>query len=474
MTQPRTRVVIQSRLSSSRLPGKALMTVAGMPMIELVARRASRTGFEVVVATSVEPYDDRIAAHMKRVGIPVVRGNLDDVLGRFVQATADLRTGDRVVRLTGDNPVADAGLVQELIDAMDVSGHRYGRVDIDQVPEGLGAEVFLVEDLRAAAQQAIDPYDREHVTPWLRRELGELLFAPADNPGDPVAYRCTMDCLNDYDRISRLFDDEDDPVGVPWNHLVAKLKQQVDAWGPMAATVNRKGPRLTRLVLGLPRIGQAEEKPRDMSIVRDVFATAVNRGISHVTADASYTGIVRAGTVPALQQRMSTWVRLPALAHNAPPRHLICQVRASVERTFGDLGQRKAGGVLFSSIDDALAGGGAPWKRLLDYRTEGTVAEIGVTLTDPQDVGVLDQLPGLDVIVVSMPDGDRRFAAQAVADRIADFGAKGVTVLAGIGGADPVEIAEVLSWPWIDAVIIDVANADELDFALAAEGAGVR
>lgn len=153
---PRTRVVIQSRLNSSRLPGKAMLTIAGMPLIELVARRASRSGHEVVVATSEEQYDERIAGHLSSVGIPVVRGSLDDVLGRFVQATADLAPEDRVVRLTGDNPVADADLVDELLAALDASDHTYGRVDIDQVPEGLGAEAFSVAALREAAETATD------------------------------------------------------------------------------------------------------------------------------------------------------------------------------------------------------------------------------------------------------------------------------------------------------------------------------
>ena len=212
---PRTRVVIQSRLNSSRLPGKAMLTIAGMPLIELVARRAGRTGHEVVVATSAEQYDERIASHLRSVGIHVVRGSLDDVLGRFVQATADLDETDRVVRLTGDNPLADADLVDELIAAVDASGHTYGRVDIDQVPEGLGAEVFTVRALRDAAEQATAAYDREHVTPWLRRTLGELLFVPVGCPDDVSAYRATVDVLGDYVRVSSLFDGEQDPVGGP-------------------------------------------------------------------------------------------------------------------------------------------------------------------------------------------------------------------------------------------------------------------
>lgn len=218
-----TRVVIQSRLSSTRLPGKAMLDVAGMPLIELVARRASRGGHDVVLATSNEPYDERIARRVEAAGIRVVRGSLHDVLGRFGAASADLNPDDRVVRLTGDNPLVDGDLVDELLVAMDRSGHRYGRVDIEQVPEGLGAEAFTVADLRQACARAQTPYDREHVTPWLRRTLGELLFVPEGAPTDLLAHRTTVDTLADYVRVAALFDEVPDPVAAPWRELTARL-----------------------------------------------------------------------------------------------------------------------------------------------------------------------------------------------------------------------------------------------------------
>ena len=250
---PRTRVVIQSRLSSSRLPGKALLTIAGMPLVELVARRASRSGHEVVVATSEEQDDGRIAEHLRSVGVPVLRGPLDDVLGRFVLATADLDPTDRVVRLTGDNPVADADLVDELLAAVAASGHTYGRVDIDRVPEGLGAEVFSVESLRLAAERATASYDREHVTPWLRRELGELLFVPSGPQLDPRRFRCTVDVLADYVRVSGLFTGQTDPVQVPWRTLMAELAGEHGEDAPYLP-LRVQGSGMSALVLGLDQM----------------------------------------------------------------------------------------------------------------------------------------------------------------------------------------------------------------------------
>ncbi len=460
MAKPRTRVVIQSRLSSSRLPGKALMSIAEMPLIELVARRASRTGDEVVVATSVEPYDTRIADHLERVGIPVVRGPLDDVLARFVMATADLDPTDRVVRLTGDNPIADADLVHELLDAMDASGNAYGRVDVDQVPEGLGAEGFLVGDLRRAAASATASYDREHVTPWLRRELGELLFVPAENPGDPVAYRCTTDCLNDYYRISRLFDDETDPVGVRWSDLIAKLKADVDSAGPMVPVTGLR-PRMTSLLLGTRNVGRlGGDANRDGATVRDVFASAVNRGLSHDFAEAGTTSVVRAGTLPALQQRLRTIIRLPVLVGGLPGQALSFQVRTAVENAFAHLGSRSLAAVVFGSVANALDAEATAWGTLAEYRAQRAVAMIGVSLASPAELADLGRLPTVDLVVV-----DVRTPADVAA--YGELTTSSAVRLAVVSDPDNLELlAAALGGDWADAVVVNPVTAAHLDASI--------
>lgn len=123
-----TRVILQSRLSSSRLPGKALLTVAGQPVVALAARRAGNTGLDVVVATSDQPEDDAIADALAETGVAVFRGSLHDPLRRFFDATVDLADEDLVVRLTGDNIVPDGRFVQQMIDDMRAAGEQYIRV----------------------------------------------------------------------------------------------------------------------------------------------------------------------------------------------------------------------------------------------------------------------------------------------------------------------------------------------------------
>ncbi len=380
-------MVIQSRLNSSRLPGKALMSIAGMPLIELVARRASRSGHEVIVATSDEHYDTRITEHLTAVGVPVMRGQLDDVLGRFVDATADLDPDDRVVRLTGDNPVMDSDVIDELLLAMDASGHDYGRVDVDVVPEGLGAEGFWVRDLRRASQRTDDPYDREHVTPWLRRNLGELLFAPSGNPGEPQRFRCTVDTLDDFDRASRLFAQVSDPVAASWTALLSLLAREVCAAG---CSVVQRGSALglSGIVFGGSHLTQPPAP-----VTRAMLTDAVARGVTHVEvgrADGDAEAVLRACADPQLVQRVKVISRLMPLEGGGS-----AALEAGLERSFATIGRRSATAVLLDALVDA---GPQNWARLTRYRHEGTVAAIGVASRSATEAAAALRLPGIGLV----------------------------------------------------------------------------
>lgn len=401
----RTRVVIQSRLNSSRLPGKALLTVAGMPLIELVARRATRSGHEVVVATSAEHYDQRIADHLDRVGIPVVRGSLDDVLGRFVEATADLDPGDTVVRLTGDNPVGDASLIDELAAAMAESGIAYGRNDVSHMPEGLGCEVFSIDDLRRAAASTQDPYDREHVTPWLRRNVPTLDYVPEDSPGDPLRYRCTVDVLADYDRVCRLFAGLSDPIGTPWQTIMAQIDEPAFTAGPSVPT--RAGSGLSVVGVG----GRDLAEAADPAQTRALLATAVIRGVNHVEigrGDGTAEATLHDCGEPQLTRRLAVISRLTGVRGDTAEAAAL-SVEASLERTFAELGRRAAASALLPSLEDALAADGAAWQRLEGYRADGLVDRIGVCLQDRADVDAALALPGLGHLQVPLSLLDARF-----------------------------------------------------------------
>src|SRR5688500_16835549 len=126
--KPRCRVVLQARMTSSRLPGKVLLPVCGMPIVVLAARRAGRDGIDTVVATSVEHADDPIERTLQEHAIRCLRGPLNDVLARYVQAVADLDDDDICVRLTCDNVFPDSAFVRTLVTSVKGSAGNVGFV----------------------------------------------------------------------------------------------------------------------------------------------------------------------------------------------------------------------------------------------------------------------------------------------------------------------------------------------------------
>ena len=153
---------IQARMSSSRLPGKSLADVAGVPLIQRVVDRvrAARRLDEVLVVTSVEASDDPLAEYCEGQGIPVRRGPLEDVYARY-ELLADEFEPRYLARITGDCPLVDPQHIDRQLDTLEEE-------DADLAPVPGAEHVFPgqgVMSLRAfrAAGSSTDPRDREHV-----------------------------------------------------------------------------------------------------------------------------------------------------------------------------------------------------------------------------------------------------------------------------------------------------------------------
>lgn len=208
---PIVRTVVQARMSSTRLPGKVLAPLAGEPMLAHIVRRLERVAEhvdgryeEVIVATSDSPVDQAIEQMCRRLGVPCCRGSEDDVLARYVTACADLRDDDVVLRATADNPLycsARTGrLVSEfLVDRLDYLG-------IENLSYAV-PEAIRVGALRQSALCTTDRYDREHVTPYLRREPPgyRVRILPATWSGLRTDLRLTVDTPKDMERMHGIF-----------------------------------------------------------------------------------------------------------------------------------------------------------------------------------------------------------------------------------------------------------------------------
>lgn len=197
--------VIQARMGSSRLPNKVLREVLGRPLLaHLIERlKASRRLEKIIVATTIQPQDEAIAALASRLGIPCVRGSEQDVLSRYVQAAGEHRL-THIVRITADCPVLDPEVLDRVIG-------RYLELasEIDYVsnarpatyPDGLDVEVFSAACLARLQADTTQLYQREHVTTMVAEHPERFRCENVSHTRDLSHHRWTVDTEEDFQLI---------------------------------------------------------------------------------------------------------------------------------------------------------------------------------------------------------------------------------------------------------------------------------
>ena len=200
--------ILQARMSSSRLPGKVLKPVLGEPMIlrQIERIRQSRRIGRLVMATSTDPSDDVLVEVCEKQGVECARGCLEDVLDRFYQV-ARKTAPEHVVRLTGDCPLLDPDVMNDVI-AFHLAGQfDYTSNALDELtfPNGLDVEALRFRCLEQAWREARLPSEREHVTPYLYNHRD--LFRMGDYRGerDLSHMRWTVDEPEDLDFVQRVY-----------------------------------------------------------------------------------------------------------------------------------------------------------------------------------------------------------------------------------------------------------------------------
>lgn len=219
--------IVQARMGSIRFPNKVMRHVLGRPMIEVLLHRLAQSKRinQIVLATSDHDRNQPLAVHVQKLGFSVYQGSEDDVLDRYYQA-AKLHHADVVIRVTGDCPLIDPGLVDELIDEFDKSGVDYlSNTLVPTYPDGLDTEVFRFAALEKAATEATLPFDREHVTPYLKKAK-RFLVVNHKNCEDLSGERWTVDEPEDFEVVSSVFKYFSPRQDFNWREVLALSKQQ--------------------------------------------------------------------------------------------------------------------------------------------------------------------------------------------------------------------------------------------------------
>jgi len=175
----KAHIIIQARTSSQRLPGKVIRELAGLPMISQVIRRVkfSKYAEAVCLATTSEKEDDVLEVIGRNENVLVFRGDKEDVLSRYYFAAKELSATD-IVRITGDCPLIDPRVLDEVVELYFRSGADYAsNIHPPTYPDGLDVEVFSTHLLARSYKEAQRKYQREHVTPfmWEREDLFHIV-----------------------------------------------------------------------------------------------------------------------------------------------------------------------------------------------------------------------------------------------------------------------------------------------------------
>jgi len=225
--------IIQARMSSTRLPGKIMMTVNDKPLLHYVINqvRHSKKINKLIVATTELPQDNEIVQFLTSYDVDVFRGNETDVLDRYYQCAKNFKA-DTIVRITSDCPLIDPNLIDNCITEFENNGYDYFSninkkagenwvYHLSGYPLGFAVEVFTYATLENAWKNAKKPSEREHVTQYILNNPKSFKIGNMENSSDYSDIRLAVDHKIDFDLVKIVI--EHFPI-----NAIFKLEKVVD------------------------------------------------------------------------------------------------------------------------------------------------------------------------------------------------------------------------------------------------------
>jgi spore coat polysaccharide biosynthesis protein SpsF len=208
-----TVIVVQARMSSSRLPGKVLMPVLGESILYRMIERLLmiKHQAQIVIATSEESQDDTIEQGAKKIGVPCFRGNLNNLLDRHYQAAKKYQA-TTVLKIPSDCPLIDPRIIDQVLDFYFDHPGEYDYVSNlhpATFPDGNDVEIMTMACLEKVWQEAKRPLELEHATPYIwenqgKFRIGNVIWETGKDYS--MSHRFTIDYEADYQFIKTVFE----------------------------------------------------------------------------------------------------------------------------------------------------------------------------------------------------------------------------------------------------------------------------
>ena len=238
--------IIQARLGSSRLPGKVLAKLNDVAVIDVLLHRLGKSKLidEVVVAIPEGEADYELFEHLNAQQVSVFRGDERDVLRRFFDAAQAFKA-DAVVRITADCPCLEGVYVDGIVRHFTTGDFDYvSNIDPPTFPDGFDVEIFSREVLNVAHQKAIDEFDREHVTSYIRKCFPRR--HNVTNSVDNSALRLTLDTRQDLNVIDNVFAAVGYDFDVPAYQLMDLVRKRPDLLSGNSMSERNEGGHMSK------------------------------------------------------------------------------------------------------------------------------------------------------------------------------------------------------------------------------------
>jgi spore coat polysaccharide biosynthesis protein SpsF len=209
--EPNIAVIVQARMGASRLPGKMLLPLHGIPIVEWVFRRVQKSKVinNILFAIPKTSENDTLNAFLVKMGAMVYRGSEEDVIERFYFAAKSINA-THIVRVCADNPFIAGTEIDHLVQFYFKSSCDYAYNHIPKnncYPDGIGAEIVSFQVLKSINDQATDPHQREHIFNCIWDNPGKfeiLTFDPTDERLAHPDIKLDIDTQQDYEKLCKM------------------------------------------------------------------------------------------------------------------------------------------------------------------------------------------------------------------------------------------------------------------------------
>lgn len=219
--------IIQARMGSSRFPKKTLELLAGQPMLGFLVDRLKKSRYlnNIVLATTINESDDVLCQWAGSSKLPFFRGSESDVLDRYF-ACAKLFKADIIVRITADDPLKDPHVIDYAIKTFLNQNVDYVSNTLEPTfPEGIDVEVFSFDALKIASNEAKIFSEREHVTPYIWKNIEKFSVSNFKAESNNSDIRLTVDYPSDLMMLNKINDLKSNLKSMTYKEIIDFLKE---------------------------------------------------------------------------------------------------------------------------------------------------------------------------------------------------------------------------------------------------------